>query len=182
MVSGIMASAISFISDREKGIYHRFSLTLLKKSTLLGAQIIQKYLVMIVQTILLLIVGVFMFEAQIKGNFFLFWLLFTPGSFCFLSIGFFLASFIKSSKAATPACMIVFFMLMFLRGLFFPASIMPDFLVAFSNFLPSTHLKDALRITMVEGQGISRVVKEIAVVSAWLVVTLGLSVKFFKWE
>ncbi|MGM0366406.1 MAG: ABC transporter permease [Actinomycetota bacterium] len=182
MVTGIMSTATGLVEDRERGIYRRFSLTPLKKHTIVGSQIIQRYMVMLIQTLLLLAVGILAFGVQIKGNYFFLWIIFTLGSLTFLSIGFFLASFIRSARAATPVCMIVFFMLLFLGGIFFPLSIMPNFLEVFSRILPSTHLNDALRLVMVEGEAIGTIWRELLVVGGWLAVTLGLSIKFFKWE
>ncbi|MGM0368546.1 MAG: ABC transporter permease [Actinomycetota bacterium] len=182
MVTGIMANATGLVEEREKGIYRRFSVTPLKRQAIIGGQIIHRYIVMLLQTILLLIVGIFGFQVTIKGNYFLFWLLLTIGAICFLSIGFFLASFIKSARAATPICMAVFFMFMFLGGIFFPATVMPDFLAGISRILPSTHLNDAFRMVAVEGKGIAWVWKDLLIVGAWLAGTLVLSIKFFKWE
>ncbi len=182
MVTGIMATATGLVEDREKGIFRRFSLTPLKRHTIIGGQIIHRYLVMLVQTIILLAIGVLIFDVQISGNYFFLWIMVTLGAFCFLSIGFFLASFIKSARAATPVCMIVFFVLLFLGGIFFPVAIMPNFIEFVSMVLPSTYLNDAFRLIMVEGEPIQVAWKEILVVTGWIIVTLGLSIKFFKWE
>jgi arginine exporter protein ArgO len=44
-------------------------------------------MVMLVQTILLLAVGVFGFQVTVERNYFLFWLILTMGAICFLSLG-----------------------------------------------------------------------------------------------
>jgi ABC-2 type transport system permease protein len=110
------------------------------------------------------------------------WLIVTLGAICFLSIGFFLASFIKNARSATPVCMIVFFILLFLGGIFFPATIIPDFLELITKVLPSTHLNNALRMVAIEGLGISSIWKELLAIGGWIVAALMLSIKFFKWE
>jgi ABC-2 type transport system permease protein len=131
---------------------------------------------------LLLAVGVFGFKVSIMGNYFFFWLILTFGSLCFLSIGFALATLIKSTRSATPICMIVFFMMLFLGGIFFPLNIMPDFLTVIAKVLPSTHLNDVLRLVVIEGARLGTVWLELLVVGGWFVVSLGLSIKFFRWE
>jgi ABC-2 type transport system permease protein len=182
MVNGIMVTATVFVEERGKGIYRRLSLTPLKRQTIIGAQILHRYLVTLAQALLLLVVGVFAFKVNIVGNYFFFWLVLTFGALCFLSIGFALATLIKSTRSATPICMIVFFMMLFLGGIFFPTNIMPDFLVVISKALPSTHLNDALRLITIEGAGLSAAWLELLVVGGWLVICLGLSIKFFRWE
>lgn len=182
MVNGIMSSATGFVEERGKGIYRRLSLTPLKRQTIIGAQILHRYLVILAQTILLLIVGIFGFNIRIVGNYFYFWLVLTFGAICFLSIGFALASLIRSVRSATPVCMIVFFLLLFLGGIFFPTSIMPDFLVVFSKILPSTHLGDALRIIIIEGKGLGSIWVELLAMGGWIIASLIISTKFFRWE
>ena len=182
MVNGIMVTANVFVEERGKGIYRRLSLTPLKRQTIIGAQIIHRYIVTLIQTILLLIVGIFGFKVSIVGNYFFFWLILTFGSLCFLSIGFALATLIRSSRSATPICLIVFFMMLFVGGIFFPLNIMPDFLAVIAKVLPSTHLNDALRMVIIEGAGLGSVWLELLIVGGWFIVSLGLSIKFFRWE
>jgi len=182
MVNGIMVSATLFVEERGKGIYRRLSLTPLKRQTIIGAQIIHRYIVTLIQTILLLAVGVFGFKVSIVGNYFFFWLILTFGSLCFLSIGFALATLIRSTRSATPICMIVFFMMLFLGGIFFPLTQMPDFLVIIAKAFPSTHLNEALRMVVIEGAGLGSAWLELLIVGGWFVVSLGLSIKFFRWE
>ena len=182
MVNGIMVNATGFVEERGKGIYRRLSLTPLKRQTIIGAQIIHRYIVSLLQTLLLLAVGVFGFNVNIVGNYFFFWLVLTFGSLCFLSIGFALATLIRSTRSATPICLIVFFMLLFLGGIFFPLNTMPDFLAIISKVLPSTNLNDALRLILIEGTGLGAAWLELLAVGHWLIVSLGLSIKFFRWE
>ncbi|MCK5187403.1 MAG: ABC transporter permease [Deltaproteobacteria bacterium] len=182
MVNGIMVNATAFVEERGKGIYRRLSLTPLKRQTIIGAQIIHRYIVSLLQTLLLLAVGVFGFNVNIVGNYFFFWLVLTFGSLCFLSIGFALATLIRSTRSATPISLIVFFLLLFLGGIFFPLNTMPDFLAIISRVLPSTNLNDALRLILIEGTGLGAAWLELLIVGAWFVVSLGLSIKFFRWE
>ncbi len=182
MVTGIMASATGFIEDRQKGIYRRLSVTPLKKHIIILSQIINHYMIMLIQTFIIMIIGILLFNVSISGNYFLLWFVITLGAVCFLSIGFSLVSFVKNARAATPVCMIVFFILLFLGGIFFPLNVMPGFLQVISNILPSTHLNDALRMVAIEGLGISSMYKELLIIGGWIVVSLVLSIKFFKWE
>jgi len=182
MVTGIMATASGFAEEREKGIYRRLSLTPLKRSTLIAGQILHRYLVIVAQTLLLLLVGILAFKIKIAGNYFLFWLVLTFGALCFLSIGFALTGLIRSARSATPISMSAFFILMFLGGIFFPIAVMPDFLKVISNSLPSTHLGDALRLVVINGASISEIWKNLLIVGGWSVGCLGLAIKFFRWE
>ena len=182
MTTGIMTSATSFAEDREKGIYRRLSVTPLKKQIIIGSQILNRYVIILVQTLILLIIGVLAFNINITGNYALFWFVLTIGALCFLSIGFALTSLMWTAKSATPLAMIVFFILMFLGGVFFPIDIMPTGLGYISKGLPSTHLNDALRMIAVEGKGIGDIWIQLLAVIGWMVGCLAVSMKFFRWE
>jgi ABC-2 type transport system permease protein len=182
MVAGIMATVSSFVEEREKGIYRRLSLTPLKRSTLLAGQILHRYLVILVQTLLILLVGILAFEIKIAGHYFLFWLVLTFGALCFLSIGFALTGLIRSSRSATPIFMSVFLVLMFLGGIFMPVTIMPDFLQIISSALPSTHLGNALRQVTITGAGIGEIWKSLLIVGGWTIGCVAVAIKFFRWE
>lgn len=182
MTSGIMATASGFVEEREKGVYRRLSLTPLKRHMILGGQLIQRYVVILVQTVLLLVVGALAFNIQISGDLLWVWLVVTVGALCFLSIGFLLTGLIKTARAANGISMVVFFMLMFLGGIYFPNDLMPDFLRVFSDALPSTNLNDVFRAVMITGLGIGEMWRELLIVGAWFIGSLVLAVRLFRWE
>ena len=71
---------------------------------------------------------------------------------------------------------------MFLSGIFFPLEIMPEWLRGIATFLPLTYLGDALRQTMVGGTPFAPLGIDALVLVGWLVVTLGISARFFRWQ
>jgi ABC-2 type transport system permease protein len=182
MTTGIMTSATGFVEDRDKGLYRRLSVTPLKRWVVIGSQIINRYLIILIQAIILLLIGIFAFNINITGNYATFWFVLTIGGLCFLTIGFALTVVIRTAKSATPIAMIVFFILMFLGGVFFPIDIMPEGLGYVSRALPSTHLNDALRIVTIEGRGIGDIWVELVAVVGWMVACLIISIRFFRWE
>ena len=182
MTTGIMATTTGFVEEREQGIYRRLSLTPLKKQTLIGGQIASRYIIILVQAALLILIGVLFFDVSIGGNYLLFWGMLTLGALVFLAVGFALTGFIKGAKSANALAMIVFFFLMFLGGVFFPVEIMPRFLQHVCNVLPSTHLNDGLRMIGMERMGIDAVWSKFVILFGWLVGCMVISIKFFKWE
>jgi len=103
MVTGIMRTATGFVQEREQGIYRRLALTPLTRTTLIGSQLLQHYLVIIVQTLLLVAIGGLAFKTHLTGNTALFWLTLSVGALCFMSIGFALTGLIKTLRSATPS-------------------------------------------------------------------------------
>jgi ABC-2 type transport system permease protein len=182
MTTCIVSTATGVVEEREKGIFRRLSLTPLKRQTLIGGEIVNRYVIVLAQTIILIAIGIAFFGATIDGNLLLFWGVLTLGAISFLALGFALAALIKNEKSAHPLSMIVFFIMMFLGGCFFPIEQMPEFLRPVCEALPSLHLNDALRMIAVEEVGISEVWREAPILLGWLTGCSVLAVKFFRWE
>ncbi len=182
MVTGLMATAQTFALEREKGIYRRLSLTPLRPYAILGGQILNRYLWIMVQMLVLLLVGILAFSVPVRGHPLWIWLVITLGALCFMSIGFLLAGLIRSASAANGITMVVFFLLLFLGGVFFPVDMMPTFLSSFAQALPSTLINHALREVMVVGAGIGEVWSQLLGAVGWAVVSLFGAIKLFRWE
>jgi ABC-2 type transport system permease protein len=182
MVTGIMHTGIGFVEEREKGIYRRLSLTPLQPAAILGGQLLHRYVLILVQTCLLFAIGGLGFGARIAGNLGWIWLVVTIGSLCFLSIGFLLAGFVRSARAANGIATAVFFMFLLLGGVFFPSDMMPGFLASISRALPSTLVNTALREIMILGRGPISVWRELAAAGGWFLVSFFVAIKLFRWE
>jgi ABC-2 type transport system permease protein len=69
----------------------------------------------------------------------------------FSSMGMILARYIKDEETASSAANAITFPMMFLSGIFFQLSSMPDWLQSIAHVLPLTYVGDALRDSMVYG-------------------------------
>ena len=182
MVTGIMRTATGLVQEREAGVYRRLALTPLKRTTLIGSQLLQHYIVIVVQTLLLVAISGAAFKTHLPGNTGLFWLTLSVGALCFMSIGFALTGLIKTLRSATPIIQIVYFSMMFLGGIFFPNSMLPTWLGNAAKVLPSTQLGDALRVVVYNSGGISDIWLKLLIMAGWIAACLIISIRFFRWE
>jgi ABC-2 type transport system permease protein len=182
MTTCLISTAIDIVSDRDRGIFRRLFVTPLPKSVFLGGKIVSRYIIVLLQTLLLIVIATVFFGVRIGGNLVLFWLVLTVGMFCFLSLGFLIASFVRRTESVQPISMITFFVMMFLGETFWPMRLMPGFLRVIARVLPSTHLNAALREISIAGAGIGAIRGEILILLCWLVVCFALSSRLFRWE
>jgi ABC-2 type transport system permease protein len=181
MQLGIFA-AIPLVSQREKGILKRLNATPLPRATLVGSNILVRLLIALVQTVLILGIGAVMFGVTILGSIVVVVALIVLGALTFLSIGYLIASYARTEEAANALTSVVQFPLMFLSGVFFPITFMPDWLQPIASFLPLTYLGDALRQVMVGGSAYAPLIVDVGVLGAWLGVCFLLSARFFRWQ
>jgi hypothetical protein len=52
----------------------------------------------------------------------------------------------------------------------------------FIQALPLTAVNNALRANMLEGATLAQVTPELAIISAWLLVTFAVALKIFRWQ
>jgi len=181
MQLGVFAS-IPLVQQREKLILKRLNATPLPRWALVGSNVAVRLVIAAVQTTVILTIGVVLLHVQVLGNPLSIAGFVVLGALTFTSIGYVIASFARTEEAANGITSVVQFPLMFLSGIFFPLEILPQWLKTVATFLPLTYLGDALRQTMVGGAPFVPLWVDFVVLAGWLVVTLGLSARFFRWQ
>jgi ABC-2 type transport system permease protein len=181
MQLGIFA-AIPLVEQREKLILKRLNATPLPRWTLVGSNVIVRLLIAAAQTAIIVGIGVAVLGVEIIGNWALIAGFVVLGALSFTAIGYVIASFARTEEAANGMTQIVQLPLMFLSGIFFPLEVMPEWLRGVATFLPLTYLGDALRQTMVGGTPFAPLGIDALVLVGWLVVTLGISARYFRWQ
>lgn len=175
-------TAIPIILMREKGILKRLRATPLPRGTIVGSQVAQRLTIALVQTFVIVALGVLMFQFQVKGSWPVLFGLIILGVLTFISIGAVLASVAKTQESGMSLVQLVNFPMMFLSGLFFPANIMPSFFQPVVKVLPATYLAEMLRYTMTGAPLSHSLAQCLAVLAAWLVGGLVVASRLFRWE
>lgn len=181
MQLGIFA-AIPLVQQREKLILKRLNATPLPRWTLVGSNVVVRLLIAAAQTVIIIGIGIAVLGVEVLGNWALIAGFVVLGAVTFTSLGYVIASFARTEEAANGMTSIVQFPLMFLSGIFFPLEVMPEWLRGVATFMPLTYLGDALRQTMVGGTPFAPLGIDALVLAGWLVVSLGISARFFRWQ
>ncbi|MHB8840487.1 MAG: ABC transporter permease [Candidatus Aquicultor sp.] len=182
MNSGLYGVANSMVARREKGVLRRLKLTPMPLSEFIGAGIINQLVVSLLQSVVLIAVGHFAFKVQITGSLLPLGLVVIIGSLCFITLGFVIGSFAKTSDSAATLGNIIGMPMMFLGGVFFPVDNAPTWIQPLIKVLPLKYLADALRSVMVQGQSLGSVQTNLYILLAVTAVLFAVSIKFFRWE
>jgi ABC-2 type transport system permease protein len=181
MQLGVFA-AVPLVADRQKGILKRLSATPLRRWQLVGANAVMRLLIALVQTLIIVGVGIAVFGVETSGSILLTASFVALGAVSFLALGYVLASFTRTEEAANGVTQVVQFPMMFLSGVFFPIEAMPSFLQSIARLIPLTYLADALRQVMVGGTAFAPLWVCAAVLLGWLVVCFGIAARKFQWQ
>jgi ABC-2 type transport system permease protein len=180
--SGINYVAIGLADLRARRVLRRFRATPLRPAQILGAQIAGGALTVVLQLIVLILVGLFVFKARTYGSWLVAAVPMLLGVGAFVGIGFLLTSAARTSEAARGLATFVAFPMMFLSGIFFPITTLPGWLQTIVHVLPLTWLTDALHRVMNDGAGLAEIGLDCLVLAGWGVLTFALATWRFRWD
>ena len=182
MQLGLFGVAGTLISWREQKILRRLWAAPVSRSVFAASMITQRLMISLVQAGLILAVGASVFHVALAGERALMAGVVILGALTFISLGYMIASFVRSVEAGNAILQILNFPMMFLSGIFWPVEWMPGVLRPVIYALPLTYLGDALRQVMVEATPLVPLWVDVAVLGGWAIGAAALAVRFFRWD
>jgi ABC-2 type transport system permease protein len=180
VLAGLTYVSITIVDQRERKVLRRYRATPLRPIQVLGAAMTGGAITVALEVAVLAVVGVFVFGAHGHGSWPLAALAVIPGIASFVSIGFLLTSFVRTSDAARGVSSLIGFPMAFLSGIFFPVDALPNWLQTVVHILPVYYLSDALHQILNSGNGLPLI--DVIVPLAWAVACFGLAAWRFRWE
>ena len=104
------------------------------------------------------------------------------GALSFGGLGLLLASRARTIEAVSGLMNLVMLPMWVFSGVFFASTNFPDAMQPFIKVLPLTALNDALRAIVNEGQSITAVASETAILASWGLISFALSLRLFRWQ
>lgn len=185
MQGGLFGVVFTIVAYKSRGILRRLKAAPIKPSHVLTGQIVTRLTVSLLQTYVLLAVGVLLLRVTIGENF-LAWInlsIFAAlGGALFIAMGLAISGWAKSEDTAAPVANVIALPMMFLSGVFFPTTAMPDWVQTVSQFLPLTYLADGMRAVALDGASLGSQWPELTGLVAWTAGTFLLATRIFKWE
>ena len=191
ILPGILAMALmqlglfgglQILNLREQGIIRGLGVTPLPRITLLGSEILIRLIMALIQTFIIIVIGVTVFDLKIVGGFFEVTGFVILGAITFISLGYMLITFASSPESGERIIQVVQFPMMFLSGIFFPITIMPDYIKPVVSAIPLTYLGDGFGQIMVGSIPEYSMSFNILILFLWFIVSLFIAIKFWKWE
>jgi ABC-2 type transport system permease protein len=176
-----MFSMVNITSEYKKTkLFKQLSLTPLRKMEWLASKVIWYIILSAISFVLLVAVGVLLFDAHMTLTLWLIPFLIL-GPMLFSSMGMLVGTVTKSVESASVLGNIITFPMMFLSGTFFPISTMPQYLQTFAHVLPLYYIVEGLNNVMVFGNYTGALV-DIAVTLVITLIVFVAAAKVFKWR
>lgn len=178
----ITGMAVAIAQFRKQQILKRILATPLPPSRFLGGQVGARLVLSLVQTALILMVGVYLFHGHVYGNVVWLFVLAMLGNLIFLNIGFAVAGRAGNPDSAQGVANVIALPMMFLSGVFFPIDSLPKVMQSVVQYLPLTPLIDAMRAVSLQGEPITSLGHELIILFAWIVASLLMAARYFRFS
>jgi ABC-type transport system involved in cytochrome c biogenesis permease component/predicted nucleic acid-binding Zn-ribbon protein len=180
MFSCLLLASISLVQEKKSGVFTRTLLTPTPLLLTISARTVSNLILSGIQILILLAVGMFMYNVQVRGDLLNVFIASEAVSLSFLTVGLIIGSFSQSENTAILASIALGLPMLFLCGLLFPSELMPSLMRLLSSFLPLTNGIDAMRNIIVYGMSIDQVVAPIGLLIGQSAVAFWISVKILK--
>ncbi len=156
---GVMATcfsslATSLVARREMGLLKRLRLSPLPTWAMIAAICANAVIVSFIQVVILLLIGRFGYHAHFPHNLAALAVVLLVGAVSFTAIGIAVSTLVPNQEAAGPVVSIVFFVLLFLSGLWYPIDPHSG-LAQVSAFFPIRHMIVAVYAPFDPRRGVS---------------------------
>jgi len=182
MGSGIWGLGFAIVDARRKRLLKRLVATPMSRAQYLASFVLSRMTLLIIEVVLLLGFAMVAFGVPVRGSPLLLVVVCVLSSLAFTAIGLLIASRAKTVEGVSGLMNLVMLPMWIFSGVFFSASRFPDAIQPLIQILPLTAVVDALRATMLQGVGPSRLLPELAVIGGWLAVSFPLSLRLFRWR
>lgn len=176
-----MMTSISIVREKEQGSMEVLLISPLKPSLVIISKLIPYFLLSFGILVLTLSVCVFVINLEIVGSLTLLMAFCLLYLFLALCIGLMVSNLAKTQVVAMLVCAMLFMMpVMMFSGMIFPIESMPKILQYFSDIIPAKWFIMGVKKIMIEGLGLSYILKEGVILCAMLAIVLGISLKTYK--
>lgn len=175
------STGVAIVASRQTEFLKRLMITPIKRWVFIAAHMANRFLIILFQSFLIILIAFLVFRAKMVGNPLAFLITLSIGILAFVSIGFLIASLAKTTETASGIANVLFLPMVFVSGAFFPVDALPKFLLPLVKVLPLVYLLDGLRAIYIDGKGLNEVIFDLVILGVWIVICFAISVKKFKW-
>ena len=166
---GFLLTGISFLRERSQGTLERLMASPVSRLDIVGGYLLGFLLIALVQTLIIFFYMIYVLNVSYHGELWqilVFQVLIGIGAVC---LGTFLSVFARNEFQMIQFIPLVIVPQIFLCGLLWPVSQMPEYLQWLANCLPMTYGVEGIRAMMIEGKGLLDIGKDVGILAAFAV-------------
>jgi len=156
LITVMIGIGTSITREREKGTIDGITLTPVSRIALIIAKSAAYFIIGMLETIILLVVGKYITNISFQGKLLNITLFIFLGMISYLGIGIFVSTMFKTSEASMITLVGLTFLMALMSSVFIPLEIMPSFVKKLCEFSPLTQVVISLRKIIIAGYDINK--------------------------
>jgi ABC-2 type transport system permease protein len=182
MGTGMWGIGFSLVVARNGNLLKRLIAAPVRRSHLLGAQLLSRLLFLVPEAGALLLFAYFVLGVPLRGSFIMLVLVSLLGALAFSGLGLLAAARPRTIEGVSGVMNLVMVPMWIFSGIFFSTERFPAAMQPFIEALPLTALNSALRGVMLDGAGATALLPQMALLSAWGLVSFVIALRIFRWQ
>ncbi len=182
MMSCMWGISYGIIDRRSKKLLRRMVATPMRKSYFLLSLITVRFLMNVIESVLLFLFTWLAFDIKIQGNAAALLAIFIAGNFAFAGIAIFISAYTANTEVGNGLINAVVMPMMVLSGVFFSYHNFPDWSIPVIQKFPLTMFADGIRSIFNEGAGFGDILLPFGILTAIGVLFFSAGLKLFRWH
>jgi ABC-type multidrug transport system permease subunit len=182
MGGSIWGVGFAIVDSRKKRLLKRLVATPMSRTEYLLSFVLSRLGLLVTEVAVVLGFAVLAFGVPMRGSLLQLSVVVVLSALSFGALGLLVASRAQTIEGASGLMNASMVPMWVLSGVFFSSENFPRAFQPFIKALPLTATNDALRATMLRGEGWASVGGELAVLGAWMLVCGWLALKLFRWR
>ena len=182
LASGLFGAGMRTVMEREQNILRRFKVAPISPGPLLVAQLVTGLVHFLPVTFVTLTLARIVYGMPPLEHPWSLYVFVLIGLSAFRAIGSIVGAVANSMQESQIIVQLLYFPLLFLGGATFPLSVMPNWLQAVAQFIPSRYLSEGLIGILQGNETLADNLSNIAVLLATTCIGTFLALKLFRWE
>ena len=182
MGTGLWGIGFAIVQARSGKLLKRLIATPMRRGHYLLAQMLARVLFLALEVAAVVGFAWLAFSVSVRGSIAALAMVSLVGALAFGGLGLLLASRARTVEAISGLMNVVMVPMWIVSGVFFSSSNFPDAMQPFIRSLPLTALNEALRAVMMDGDGITALGSQMAVLTTWGGVSFAVALRIFRWR
>lgn len=175
LAGGMMSVALNLAQHRQTGSLRHLFTTPLSMGVWAAAQMFANVVLAGLQIVVLFTAARLLFGVHAPHNLPATIVALIICSLTSLSMGLAMGAALRSVEATLPAAIVLFFLLAMFGNAVMPLDGAPDFMLSVQKVMPSLYMSRALRLTMMQGKGLSSILGDLTVLVSCMLAFGGLA-------
>lgn len=181
-MGSVATTGSAIAGEKEDGTIVRILMTPVSRRSVILGKTLYQLILQLARAVILILAAYFLVGFHMNGSWLLVALILTIFTLGGVGMGIVMSTRVDDMESFFQLNMLLTLPSMFVTGVFFPLSSVPDWMRYIAYCLPLTYANHAMRTIMIKGQGLGAISTDLIILSLFALITFSAGVHLFRRE